>query len=110
MKKTRRKLYNAVFRRYFGFTSIIVAVSLIILGILMIVFTASQWWNEKTEALSNNAKIDELEKVVSGYKPVDEEPAAKAAASLSGSFHTTYSSRQRFDIQFFNMHIIFIFK
>ncbi len=57
MKKTRRKLYNAVFRRYFGFTSIIVAVSLIILGILMIVFTASQWWNEKTEALSNNAKM-----------------------------------------------------
>ena len=34
--------------------------------------------------LSNNAKIDELEKVVSGYKPVDEESAAKAAdAALS---------------------------
>ena len=57
MKKTRRKLNNAVFRRYFGITSIIVAVSMVVLGILMIVFTASQWWNEKTEALSGNAKM-----------------------------------------------------
>ncbi len=57
MKKTRRKLNNAVFRRYFGITSIIVALSLIVLGIMMIVFTASQWWNEKTEALSNNATM-----------------------------------------------------
>ena len=57
MKKTRRKLNNAVFRRYFGFTSIIVAASLIVLGILMIVFTASQWWNEKTDALSKNATM-----------------------------------------------------
>lgn len=57
LKKTRKKLNNAVFRRYFGFTSLIVVLSLILLGILMIVFTASQWWNEKTEALSGNAKM-----------------------------------------------------
>ena len=30
---------------------------MVVLGILMIVFTASQWWNEKTEALSGNAKM-----------------------------------------------------
>ena len=57
MKKTRRKLNNAVFRRYFGITSLIVVVALIVLGLMMIVFTASQWWNEKTNALSGNATM-----------------------------------------------------
>ncbi|MBQ7597804.1 MAG: HAMP domain-containing histidine kinase [Clostridia bacterium] len=57
MKKTRKKLNNAVFRRYFGITSLIVVVALIVLGLMMIVFTASQWWNEKTQALSGNATM-----------------------------------------------------
>ena len=56
-KSSRKKINNAVFRRYFIFTSMIVMLSLIVLGILMIVFTASQWWNEKTDALSGNAKM-----------------------------------------------------
>ena len=56
-KTTRRQLNSAVFRRYFGITAIIVVLSLIVLGTLMIVFTASQWWNEKTEGLSKNATM-----------------------------------------------------
>ena len=67
MKATGKSHHkNSIFRRYFAITSLIVAGALIMLGLVMIIFTASQWWNEKTEALSANATI-----IVNSIKDLD---------------------------------------
>ena len=54
-RKTRNHIKGPLFRRYFLFTAMVVMLALIMLGGTMIVFTASQWWNERTDALMENA-------------------------------------------------------
>ncbi len=55
-QSARRRKKGPLFRRYFLITASIVVLALLILGSAMIVFTASQWWTERTEALLDNAR------------------------------------------------------
>ena len=56
--KKSKSIYkrSSVFRRYFGFTAAIVLGCMIILGLIMMIFVSTQWWNEKTNTLINNAR------------------------------------------------------
>ena len=55
-QSARRRKKGPLFRRYFLITASIVVLALLILGSAMIVFTASQWWTERTDALLDNAR------------------------------------------------------
>ncbi len=58
MKKeasAKRRKKGPLFRRYFLFTALVVMLALVMLGGTMVVFTASQWWTERTDALLVNA-------------------------------------------------------
>ena len=54
-KKDLRK--GSLFRHYFTTTVAIVLVAMILFGSAMIILTASQWWNDKTDALTRNADV-----------------------------------------------------
>lgn len=47
---------GSLFRRYFFSTALIVLVSLVSICIIMMVFIATQWWNEKINNLTVNAQ------------------------------------------------------
>ncbi len=56
-EKKEKKLHRqSLFRHYFTFTALIVMAAMIVLGSLIIVLTASQWWNDKTDTLNRNAQ------------------------------------------------------
>lgn len=57
-EKKSKSIYkrSSVFRRYFGFTAAIVLGCMVILGLIMMIFVSTQWWNEKTNTLINNAR------------------------------------------------------
>ena len=54
-KKIRKKRKGSLFRRYFGVSSLVVLAGFMILGFIMLLFNAAQWWQDKTDALSRNA-------------------------------------------------------
>lgn len=54
LRKSLRK--GALFRRYFTHTVLIVLVCIIVLGCMMMFSTAAQWWNEKIDTLTDNAR------------------------------------------------------
>ena len=54
--KNKKLRKNSLFRRYFGFTTSIVLVAILIVSMFMVIFTSTQWWNDKTEALTKNAQ------------------------------------------------------
>ena len=65
-KKNSKKVYkkNLLFRRYFAFTAAIVYASLFLIGTVMVIFTANQWWDEKVQSLTSNAQyvVDTINK------------------------------------------------
>lgn len=58
-KTARRKSLRegSLFRHYFTTTVAIVLAAMILFGSAMIILTASQWWNDKTDALTRNANV-----------------------------------------------------
>lgn len=75
---TRRKK-GPLFWRYFLFTALMVSLALVMLGGTMIVFTASQWWTERTDALLDNAhsiveaiKTDDPDRFLAGGTEMDD--------------------------------------
>ena len=78
-QSARRRKKGPLFRRYFLITASIVVLALVILGSTMIVFTASQWWTERTEALMDNARSivaairsDDPDKFLAGGPDMDD--------------------------------------
>lgn len=69
-KLTTKKKQDNIFKRYFIFTVLIVLACLVILGSVMIVFIASQWWNEKTDTLTRNAQ--DIVKIMSDLESRDD--------------------------------------
>lgn len=55
-KLTTKKKQNSIFKRYFLFTALIVFACLVVIGTVMIIFIAGQWWNEKIDTLTRNAQ------------------------------------------------------
>ncbi len=86
--KKNKPIYrrSSVFRRYFGFTAAIVLGCMVILGLIMIIFVATQWWNDKTSALTTNAKniID----VTKEYTYSDIENDTSVKKMLGNMLHT----------------------
>ena len=76
-QSARRRKKQPLFRRYFFITASIVVVALLILGSAMIVFTASQWWTERTEALLVNARS-----IVSAIRSQDPEALTRREEKL----------------------------
>ena len=82
MKKEQsagRRRKGPLFRRYFLFTALMVMLALVMLGGTMIVFTASQWWTERTDALLENAhsivaaiRTDDPDRFLSGGPDMDD--------------------------------------
>ncbi|MGN1418676.1 MAG: hypothetical protein ACI4W6_05050, partial [Acutalibacteraceae bacterium] len=57
LKNIRNNLKKgALFRKYFFFTAAVVIACVVVLGIVLMIFTAVQWWNEKIDILTENAK------------------------------------------------------
>ena len=54
LRKNLKK--GALFRRYFFHTATIVLVCLSLLGSLMMIGMAAQWWNERVNSLTENAQ------------------------------------------------------
>ncbi len=54
-KRIRRRKKSSIFKRYFGVSVLVVLVGFMLLGFIMLLFNAAQWWTDKTEALSRNA-------------------------------------------------------
>lgn len=77
---------SSVFRRYFGFTAAIVLGCMMILGLIMMIFVATQWWNDKTSALRTNAKnIIDVTKEYE-YSEIENNPSVKKM--LGNMLHT----------------------
>lgn len=77
---------SSVFRRYFGFTAAIVLGCMMILGLIMMIFVATQWWNDKTSALRTNAKnIIDVTKEYE-YSEIENNPSVKKI--LGNMLHT----------------------
>lgn len=55
MKKLKRRK-STIFRRYYKSTVMSIAIALMFFGLTMMVFIAGQWWTEKFDSLSQNAK------------------------------------------------------
>ena len=55
MKKIiRKRRKGSLFRRYFGVSAFVVLVGFMLIGFMMLMFNAAQWWLDKTESLSRN--------------------------------------------------------
>ena len=74
-----RRKKGPLFRRYFLFTALMVMLALVMLGGTMIVFTASQWWTERTDALLDNAhsiveaiRTDDPDRFLAGGPDMDD--------------------------------------
>ena len=69
MKKStrkRKKRGSSLFIRYFSISAITVLISFIFIGLVMTFFIAAQWWTDKVDILSKNAKD-----IVDVYKYLD---------------------------------------
>lgn len=77
---------SSIFRRYFAFTAAIVLACMVILGLIMVVFVSSQWWNDKTEALVGNAR--NIITVAKEYHYDDEKEDNHSLKLLSSTLHT----------------------
>ena len=57
-KSKKKPIYkrSTIFRRYFAFAASIVLCCMVVLGLVLIVFVSSQWWNDKTDTLVGNAR------------------------------------------------------
>ncbi len=69
MKKStrkRKKRGSGLFIRYFSISAITVLISFIFIGLVMTFFIAAQWWTDKVDILSKNAKD-----IVDVYKYLD---------------------------------------
>ena len=78
-KSAGRRKKGPLFRRYFLFTALVVMLALVMLGGTMIVFTASQWWTERTDALMDNAhsiveaiRTDDPDRFLAGGPDMDD--------------------------------------
>lgn len=91
-RKIRRKNFKkgSLFRRYFGFTAIIVLGSLLLLGAVMIIFTANQWWNEKIETLVSKAQY--VVDVIDNYHEEDVSENEKHADFIGTMLNTISNS------------------
>ena len=56
MFKIRKKRKSTLFRRYFKSASLIIFCAFLFFGFTMMVFVSGQWWNEKVETLTRNAR------------------------------------------------------
>lgn len=56
MLKIRKKRKSTLFRRYFKSASLIIFCAFLFFGFTMMVFVSGQWWNEKVETLTRNAR------------------------------------------------------
>lgn len=54
--KRYKDRFNSVFNRYFIITAAIVIAIIVVLGSTMTLTIASQWWNDKTDTLTRNAR------------------------------------------------------
>ena len=78
-KSAGRRKKGPLFWRYFLFTALMVMLALVMLGGTMIVFTASQWWTERTDALLDNAhsiveaiRTDDPDRFLAGGPDMDD--------------------------------------
>lgn len=55
MKKNKKRK-STILRRYFKFTSLTIAFALIFFGFTIMIFIAGQWWTEKVDVLTENAR------------------------------------------------------
>lgn len=55
-KKKKRNRKRNIFRRYFGFSALTVLLGFIFIGFVMIFFVAGQWWTDKVDSLTRNAR------------------------------------------------------
>lgn len=67
-RKGRKKKVSNLFVRYFTISSFSVFVSFLLIALIMIFFIAAQWWTEKVDVLSKNARD-----IVSVYSDLDME-------------------------------------
>ena len=56
MLRKRKKRQSTLFRRYFKSAALIIFCAFLFYGFTMMVFVSGQWWNEKVETLTRNAK------------------------------------------------------
>lgn len=56
MLRKIKKRKSTLFRRYFKSAAIIIFVAFLFYGSSMMIFVSGQWWNEKVETLSRNAR------------------------------------------------------
>ncbi len=56
MLRNRKKRKSTLFRRYFKSAAAIILAAFLFFGFTMMVFVAGQWWNEKVETLTRNAR------------------------------------------------------
>lgn len=77
---------STIFRRYFSFAALIVLVCMVILGLVLIIFVSSQWWNDKTDTLVGNAR--NIVSVAKEYHLADKSEADHTKKLLSSTLNT----------------------
>ena len=56
MLRKIKKRQSTMFRRYFKSAALIIFCAFLFYGFTMMVFVSGQWWNEKVETLTRNAR------------------------------------------------------
>ncbi len=56
MKKRINRRKSSLFKRYFKSSAITVLIAFIFFGFTILIFISAQWWNDKVDVLTNNAK------------------------------------------------------
>lgn len=80
MKKQKKDKKSNLFRRYFGVSAMTVLLGFIFIGLAMMFFVAGQWWTDKVDVLTRNAR-----NIAVTYSSMDE---AKIRQADRGEFMT----------------------
>ena len=56
MKKRRKRRKSTLFRRYFKASAVTVLGAFLFFGMTMMIFVAGQWWTDKVDTLTENAR------------------------------------------------------
>ena len=87
----RKKKGSNLFVKYFTSSAVTIAVSLILIGLMMIFFIATQWWTDKVDVLTANAEnIVDVCGEIKSLEDIDESLVTTTLRIMSASTQSEY--------------------